>query len=248
MNTQDCFINTRTGEVVEVIDTEGDRSKVATITATGARIRDRYMKTSSLKRTLSSKRGVEWKAAYVALDALPEGHPLRPAQEVPKQVEEAPKNVETDTRTPNLKQMSNEELSDYANSKRAEKMMAEFFMEEAKAELKSRYREPGRYLNGNVYVEVSSNQRFDAATAKSVLTDQEYASILKPKPDAARAREILTEDRYKAVCKDHGNKMEIRSATDKDRMQMREREEIQSAREEIESYSMYPSEPVLAPF
>lgn len=241
MNTQNRYIHTRTGEVVEVTSTDGDLSKVVTVTATGARINARTLKATSLKAQPKNKRGTEWKSAYVALAALREGHPLAPADETPKQ-------ADVDTRTPDFKRMTDEELSAYGNAKRAEKMLAEFYMDEAKKELKLRYRDSGAYLNGNVYLEVSTNRRFDANLAKSVLTSQEYTAILRPKPDANLAKEVLTEDRYALICKDHGNKMEIRTATDEDRLRMREREEIENAKANIDMESFYPAEPVVAPF
>lgn len=242
------YIHTRTGEVIETISADTEMTEIETVTATGARIRRRTVKTASLKQELTTRRGTEWKSAYVAVSALPEGHPLAPAVAEEKAPQQGAPSPGVSLAEPDLKELSDEELSAYANSRRTEKALAEYYLENAKKELKRRFRTPGSLIRGNVYLEVSSNRRFDPKLARSVLSDEEYRAILVPKPDPARARDILTEARYGEVCKDHGNKLEIRSVTDEDRLRMREREEIENAKAMVDAESFYPKELVDAPF
>ncbi len=248
MHSETQYIHTRTGEVVEAISADTELTEIETVTATGARIRRRTVKTASLKQGLTTRRGTEWKSAYVAVSALPEGHPLAPSVVEEKASEQATSTPKTSFTEPDLKKLSDEELSAYANSRRAEKALAEHYLDNAKKELKRRFRTPGPLIRGNVYLEVSSNRRFDPKLARSVLSDEEYRAILVPKPDPARARDILTEARYGEVCKDHGNKLAIRSVTDEDRLRMREQHEIENAKALVDAESFYPKELVDAPF
>jgi hypothetical protein len=56
-------------------------------------------------------------------------------------------------------------------------------------------------VDGEPVVEISApGLRFDATTAKAVLTSEEYAEILVEKPDAERARKVLSGDRYAQCC------------------------------------------------
>lgn len=242
------YIHTRTGEVIEAVGTDAELTKIETITATGARIRRRAVKTTSLKQGLTTRRGAEWKSAYVAVTALPEGHPLAPAVVEEKAPEQTASVSEVSFMEPDLKGLSDEELSVYANGRRAEKALAEHYLDNAKKELKSRFRTPGPLIQGNVYLEVSTNRRFDPKRAQSVLSPEEYEAILVPKPDPALARETLSEERYTEVCKDHGNKLEIRTVTDEDRLRLREREEAEKAKAMVDAESFYPKELVDAPF
>lgn len=237
MNSNTTFVHTRTGETVEITGTDAEMSKIVTVTTTGARIRPRAVKTNLLKTTLHNRRGAEWKAAYVAIGAFPEGHPLAPAAVVAEQ-----ENITVETSVPRFGEMTNEDLSAYANARKAEVGYASELFDMAKAALKRRYRTTGSRVVGNVYLEVSSNQRFDPKLAKSVLTAVEYNAILKPKPDPSLAREILSEKRYRQVCKDHGNKMEIRTASNDDLRAAAEREEVEKAKAVVDSMSMTPAD------
>lgn len=232
------FIHTRTGEVIEITGTDAELSKIVTVTATGRTTRPRAVKTATLKATYLNRRGLPWKAAYVAIEALPDDHPLKPVEKA-QETASAP-SMRVELATPRFAKMTDEELSAYANARRSERERANDLLELAKVELKRRYAKPGSLISGNVYLEVSTNHRFDPKLAKSVLTSAEYAAILVPKPDPARARDILTKDRYKLVCKDHGNKLEIRSATDNDRRTIQQRKEIEDVKAEVDEVSFYP--------
>lgn len=53
------------------------------------------------------------------------------------------------------------------------------------------------YLAGDYILKVQPNVRFDAATARKVLTPEEFESILLPKPDSTLAKKVLGEERFK---------------------------------------------------
>lgn len=223
------FINIKTGLVVEVTAVEGSEVYVLTILATGGAVNPRTMKTSSLHLSPTTARGSARLSGYIAVDALPEGHPLASVKEEKQAVPFG---------APDFSAMSDEELSAYANARKAELALAEDLHEKAKKEIKLRRPNAGAYIVGNVYVGITTNIRFDAKVAKEVLTSTEYAAILKAKPDATLARELLSEKRYLQVCKNHGNKAEVRTATDEDRMKIAELEGIEKAKAEIDAFSL----------
>lgn len=230
------FINVKTGVVIEVTSLDGTDAQVATVLATGATVKPRTLKVSSLHGESTTARGTERASGYVALHALPAGHPFAPAPQAAEKTRDS-------FRAPDFSVMSDEEVSDYANARKAERDLAEDLHDKAKKELKNRNPEARPYIFGNVYVGISTNHRFDPALAKQMLTSAEYAAILKPKPDATLAKEVLGEARYSQICKDHGNKVEVRFATDKDRMKLAETEEIEKAKAEIDAFSLQAEDP-----
>lgn len=235
MHNDTRFIHTRTGEVIEVIGTDAELSKVVTVTATGRHIRPRTIKTTSLKTTLTTRRGTEWKAAYVAVSALPTGHPLAPAAEPQPQIS---------TARVDLRAMDDMELSAYSRQKKAEAALAADLYEDTKKELKRRNPDAQLYIYGDTALSITTNRRFDATLAKKTLTPVEYQAICLPKPDATLAKEVLSEDRYAEICKDHGNKIEVRFATQEDRDRLAEQEDIATRSDAV---SFIPDDAV-APF
>lgn len=243
MHNDKRFIHTRTGEVIEVTGTDAEMSKIVTITATGRQVRPRTVKTASLKTDYTSKRGTPWRAAFVAVSCLPEGHAMAPQ---PEQASQAPAEDEP-LGLPDFSVMDDEQLAAYGNAQKAKMELHKYFVDRAKEELKRRHPDPRTYLRGNVCLEVTTNLRFDDATARKNLTPAEYEATLIPKPDAKRAREILGEKRYKLACKDHGVKLEIRTATDNDRRRIAELEETIAAKAEVDAASMAQSDDPFLP-
>lgn len=72
-----------------------------------------------------------------------------------------------------------------------------------------------QYPFGRYILKVERNRRFDAATAKKNLTDEEYAKILKPSPNSALARAVL-DDRYELTQREYDPKRTIVEVTDED--------------------------------
>lgn len=68
-------------------------------------------------------------------------------------------------------------------------------------------------LPNGLIATVAPNIRFDAATAKKNLTEEEFNSICKRKPDAALAKALL-EDDYHKTQRDSGNKITFKNPND----------------------------------
>ena len=71
------------------------------------------------------------------------------------------------------------------------------------------------YPAGDFILRVQPNRRFDPATAKKNLTQDQYASILKPTPNAALAKALLDED-YALCQRDYDPKRVIVRVSDLD--------------------------------
>ena len=242
MHNENRFIHTRTGEVVELTGTDAEMSKIVTITATGRRVRPRTVKTSSLKTGYSTKTGTPWKSAYVAVSCLPEGHAMAPLDEAPSAAQDVPSTPEFVFDMPDFSKMSEAELSAYGNARKTEAARADDLHEKAKDELKSRTRNPGMRIFGDIAVVAKRNRRFSGKKAKSLLSTVQYAAICVTKPDSAKARTLLNEDSplYKSLLDDHGWTMEIRTATESDRQNLAEKDELAAAKTEMDLESLFP--------
>ena len=72
------------------------------------------------------------------------------------------------------------------------------------------------YPAGEYILRVTPNRRFDAATAKKALTEDEYAGILKLTPNSALAKATLDDDLYRACQRDYGLRRTIVRVEDED--------------------------------
>ena len=236
------YINMKTGVTVQVLAVEDGTAKVATVTATNRLINRRTMKVSSLRDDARTPRGALRRTGYIAVHALPEDHPLAPDFDAMPDpvVEPAPVDLFA---APDVESMDEDELGDYSQGLHAQAALIEARLKVAKAELKRRNPEAKPYVFGRAYVGISSNVRFDAKLAKARLTDKEYTAICTPKPDSTLAKAILSEKRYAQICTDHGNKVEIRTATDEDRIKLSAKADIEDAKAEIDGYSLMADDP-----
>lgn len=69
-------------------------------------------------------------------------------------------------------------------------------------------------IDEDYYIEVVPNRRFDARLAKSLLSDEEYAKILKTAPDSTLARSVLSPQDYEVLMAVNGQKWTIRERKD----------------------------------
>ena len=74
----------------------------------------------------------------------------------------------------------------------------------------------GNHPAGRYIVQVQEVKRFDAATAKRVLTPELFNAILVPKPDASLAKKMLTGYELDQCKKDYGTKVLINEVKDED--------------------------------
>lgn len=240
------FINLTTGQTIEITE-DGERIvKVVTITATGARINPRDMKTSSLHRTYRSRNGngAPYASGFVPVAELPDDHPLAPVKQVPQTPA---------LKAPDFDAMNDAELSVYGNQMKSHEKRYKQLHESVKRELKRRNPHDRTYVHGDVAFIITTNVRFDPEFARANLTPTEYSKILVSKPDAELAKEVLTEERYKLACKDHGNKVEIKNASDEDRKNASNQDRIEGAKAEIDAESLMveefiPSDVLATPF
>lgn len=72
--------------------------------------------------------------------------------------------------------------------------------------------EVGSYNAGEYIVDVKPTVRFDAATAKKVLSEEEYSQIVVPKVDATIAKSVLRGFRYEDCQKVTGQKVTVKVA------------------------------------
>lgn len=72
-----------------------------------------------------------------------------------------------------------------------------------------------QYPMGRYILKVEHNRRFDAATAKKNLTDEEYSDILKPTPNSALAK-VMLGDRYELTQREYDPKRTIIEVVDEE--------------------------------
>lgn len=202
------FMNLKTGETVEVTKIAGDRAEVVTVTTTGARINPRSLPIASLKSTPYNSRGDYLLTGLVAVEALPEGHPLKPESFTTATLTSAVASPDG---------MGDEELYAYALSCKARMELAKSVYETARMELASRTPEEGGVrVQGKIAVEATPNRRISESLAREVLTAEQFALVSVPKVESSLVKKILGDDMYSQVCKDHGWTIKVREATNKD--------------------------------
>lgn len=114
----------------------------------------------------------------------------------------------------NYSDMSNDELAKTAAVLGAKAKIANDEFEAAKAVLRARLLDVKSHTFGTVVVKISTNSRFDPATAKKNLTPAKYKQILVPTPSSKMALALveagkLTEDDLKNCKKFYDNKVTI---------------------------------------
>jgi hypothetical protein len=202
------YVNVRTNTLVEVFNQGSGILRIATVSADGYGRRRTAPATSFHEHYLAGN-GQPHTSGYVPVSTLPGNHPRAMKTEIDRM-----------ELLENLDSLSNEELAQVIREHQQTISEAEAVVERAKTIAKGRRREPGLELHGNVAMVFSPNKRFDPKTAARTLAPQTLAKISVLKPDATRAKAILGEesDLYKACLKDNGFKLEVREATDDDRL------------------------------
>lgn len=74
--------------------------------------------------------------------------------------------------------------------------------------------ETGDVVAGDYIVKVTPTVRFDAATAKKNLTEEEYAKTLTTAPNSAQAKKVLSPERYAQAQKTYGWTRNVVAVTD----------------------------------
>lgn len=206
----EIFISMKNGSTIKVLeDTGADPISVATIMLNGTLTNRRPMDRSNLHTAYRNKSGDPWETGYVKADALPANHPY--AYQA-SHVDAVP--------LPSFSGMSTQELLEFANRRLAEASRAKELADRAKAEIRKRQPTKGITVLGDVTLETSYPNRFNADLAKEKLTPEQYAAICVTAPDAERAKQVLggkDSPLYRSVCKTGDATLKIRAATDEDR-------------------------------
>lgn len=207
-NMKPRYVNLRTNTLVEVFNEGFGTLRIATVSGDGYGRRRTAPATSFHPHYLDGN-GQSRTSGYVPVNSLPGDHPRAMKTEIDRM--ELLENLGT---------LSNEELAEVIREQQQVIGDANALVDRAKAVVKGRRKEPGVELHGNTAMVFSPNKKFDAKTAARTLAPQTLAKISVPKPDATRAKEILGEksDLYRACLKDYGFKLEVREATDDDRL------------------------------
>lgn len=204
------YVNVRTNNIVETRNEGPAAFTIVTVTDDGYGPR-RRVPSASFHQNYLAENGQPHSSGYVPVRTLPGDHP-------------AAMNTEIDRMEmlERLDAMSTAELSDLIAEQQKVLEEAKTLVERAKAIAKSRRRDPGLELYGDVALVYSSNERFDEKTALKNLTTDDLKRICIPKPDATTARAAFRNepDKLKLCMKSHGLKLEVRPATDEDRLKV----------------------------
>lgn len=206
IEVNDQYINLKTGETISVTKVDGHRTEVVTLTTTGARINPRTVPTNSLKVTPYSNRGDFLTVGFVAVKALPNGHPLSPNG--------AAELLGDSILTPS--KMGDEELFTYANTCKARMELAKNTYDKARSELANRTSNGGVRIQGNIAVEAIPTRRISEAMAREKLTPKQLNQVSVSKVDSDLVKKVLGEEVYDKVCKTYGWTIKVREATEKD--------------------------------
>lgn len=204
------YVNVRTNNIVETCN-EGPASfTIVTVTDDGYGPRRRVRAASFHEDYLASD-GQPHTSGYVPVRSLPGDHPLAMKTEIDRM-----------ELLDNLDKLTNAELADLIKEQQRILGEAKVLIDRAKAVAKSRRKEPGLELHGDVVMVYSTNERFDESTAMKNLAKDDLHRICVPKPDATMARAAFRNepDKLKLCMKSHGLKLEVREATDEDRLKV----------------------------
>jgi hypothetical protein len=201
-------VNVRTSNLIETRN-EGSASFTIVTVTDGGYGPPRRVRAASFHESYLASDGQPHTAGYVPVNSLPGDHPHAMKTEIDRM--ELLDRLDT---------LDNAELAELITEQQKVLSDTKALIERAKVIAKSRRKEAGLELHGNVAMVYSTNQRFDESTAVKNLTPADLHRISTIKPDATLARAIFKDDpkKLQACMKDHGLKLEVREATDADRL------------------------------
>jgi hypothetical protein len=204
------YVNVRTGNIVEARSKGSAVFTVATVTDDGYG-RPRRVPATSFHKNYLTGDGKPHSSGYVPVNTLPSDHPHAMRTEIDRM-----------ELLDNLDKLSPEELARLIDEQQRLMKEAKALVDRAKQLSRERREGPGTEVYGDIAVVYSRNDRFDEQTARENLTPEDLAKISIPKPDAAVARAVFRNDpkKLQACMKSHGLKVEVRPATDGDRLKV----------------------------
>lgn len=215
IKTGDRYVRMTDGSVIEIIETDQNTARVATVTVSGALTRYRSLHVvPHLKSGARNLKGDVHKTGYVNVHDLPEDHPFAPRPE------RRASAVSFHEEEPDFEQMNEAALVQWVHDR--EKMAASLAdqAERAKSELKRRATGPGTRIIGDTAVITAPNERFEPKLAEKVLSHRDLEAISVRKLDGSKARDRFGKDSpvYRSMVRSFGWKMTLRQATDEDRI------------------------------
>jgi hypothetical protein len=204
------YVNVRTNNVIETRN-EGPASfTIVTVTDDGYGP-PRRVRAASFHENYLTSDGRPYTSGYIPVRSLPGDHPHAMKTEI-------------DRMEPldNLDKLSEADLAELIVEHQKILKETKALIDRAKAVAKKRRKEPGLELHGNLAMVYSTNDRFDEGLALRNLSTADLHRISVPKPDAETARLMFKNEpeKLKACMKSHGLKLEVREATDEDRLKM----------------------------
>ncbi|MFE0472495.1 hypothetical protein ACFW2V_12865 [Streptomyces sp. NPDC058947] len=204
------YVNVRTNNLIETRN-EGDASfTIVTVTGDGYGP-PRRVRAASFHENYLASDGQPYTSGYVPVRSLPGDHPHAMKTEIDRM-----------ELLDNLDKLSEAELAELIAKHQKILSETKALIERAKAVAKKRRKEPGLELHGGLAMVYSTNDRFDEGMALRNLSTADLHRISVSKPDAATARLIFKNEpeKLKACMKSHGLKLEVREATDEDRLKV----------------------------
>lgn len=197
------YVNVRSNTMVEVLNEGSGTLRIVTVTDDGYG-RRRNAPANSFHKHYLGDDGKPHTTGYVPVNTLPGTHPCAIKTEVDR--------MELLER---LDGYSNDELAALILEQQKILADAKAVIEKAKAVTRSRRKEAGLEIHGDVAVVYSTNDRFDPDLAVRNLEPADLHRISVMKPDATLARTVFKgEPKKLAACIKKGNlKVEVRQAT-----------------------------------
>ncbi|MCP9209700.1 hypothetical protein [Streptomyces cucumeris] len=202
------YVNLRSNSLVETFDEGSASFVIATVTEEGHG-RRRRVRAASFHGNYLARDGRPHTSGYVPVNTLPGDHPYAMKTEMGRM-----EILE------HLDDMSNAELARLIFEQERVAAEAKALVDRAKVVAKSRRKEVGIEVHGNVTFAFTAGKKFDAKTAARHLSPQQLLEISVPKPDANQAKKVLGENSelYKKCQKDNGYTLTVRETTDDDRL------------------------------
>jgi hypothetical protein len=203
-------VNVRTSNLIETRN-EGPASfTIVTVTDDGYGP-PRRVRAASFHESYLASDGRPYTSGYIPVRSLPGDHPHAMKTEIDRM-----------ELLDNLDKLSEAELAELIAEQQKILSETKALIERAKAVAKGRRKSPGLELHGSLALVYSTNDRFDEGKAIQNLSTADLHRISVSKPDATTARLVFKNEpeKLKACMKSHGLKLEVREATDEDRLKV----------------------------
>lgn len=214
------YVNLRTNALVESFNEGSASFTIATVTDDGYG-RRRKVRSAAFHNDYLARDGQPHSSGYVPVNTLPGDHPRAMKTEMSRM-----------ELLDHLDKLSNAELAGIIMEHQRAMDEAKTVVERAKAVIKSRNKEPGWEVHGDVtFVLSGSGEAFDGATALRNLSKEDVKKISVLKPDAKKAQTVFKDDpaKLKLCMKGKALTLTVRETTDEDRLKVLNQRDAETA-------------------